>query len=368
MRQKRKLRSLDIGVVCEGTKTENVYFFQMFDQESSLKGVNYRIIPKEEESGNIERANNKRSKRTIKKSKLNIYHELEELDEDTYKKYKAQPLRYVREAYLLKEDFGLSEVWAVFDKDGHPSLQEAFEKAEQWGVNIAFSSLSFEQWVLLHYEKSCASFHIVACKNKTKSIDCNKIIPCINPDDECLCGYIRRNYYHNYSKSDTNIYRHLRPYLEKAIENSAWLRNLNNNITSKVYDSNPYCDMDKFVLRLLNLKSLVVPMVDWFNVDDMVCISGNIEITAKLCEDTVVVCIYNSSRVTFVLDCGTVFLSTEKNNNIFSYKEKIIVSSEESKCIEIFNSQNTFRYLNILYEGTKYLCDIAMDSINEKTE
>lgn len=227
MRQKRKLRSLDIGVVCEGTKTENVYFFQMFDQESSLKGVNYRIIPKEEESGNIERANNKRSKRTIKKSKLNIYHELEELDEDTYKKYKAQPLRYVREAYLLKEDFGLSEVWAVFDKDGHPSLQEAFEKAEQWGVNIAFSSLSFEQWVLLHYEKSCASFHIVACKNKTKSIDCNKIIPCINPDDECLCGYIRRNYYHNYSKSDTNIYRHLRPYLEKAIENSAWLRNLN---------------------------------------------------------------------------------------------------------------------------------------------
>lgn len=44
-------------------------------------------------------------------------------------------------------------VWAVFDRDEHPRIDEAFEMAKQGGVDVAFSDPCFELWPILHLEE-----------------------------------------------------------------------------------------------------------------------------------------------------------------------------------------------------------------------
>lgn len=44
------------------------------------------------------------------------------------------------------------EVWALFDKDGHPLVWESITRCGQHGVQVGFSNPCFEVWLLLHYE------------------------------------------------------------------------------------------------------------------------------------------------------------------------------------------------------------------------
>src|SRR4029077_3590037 len=43
-------------------------------------------------------------------------------------------------------------VWAVFDRDQHPNFDEAINKGNEAGVNIAFSNPCFELWLVLHFQ------------------------------------------------------------------------------------------------------------------------------------------------------------------------------------------------------------------------
>ena len=42
-------------------------------------------------------------------------------------------------------------VWAVFDRDQHNDIDEAMRKARKHGVEVAFSTPSFDLWLLLHF-------------------------------------------------------------------------------------------------------------------------------------------------------------------------------------------------------------------------
>ena len=57
---------------------------------------------------------------------------------------------------------GVDESWAVYDKDEHPKHEEAMAEAikiiDGKKVNIAFSSRSFEYYLLLHFEYLYYSF------------------------------------------------------------------------------------------------------------------------------------------------------------------------------------------------------------------
>jgi hypothetical protein len=46
------------------------------------------------------------------------------------------------------------QFWAVFDKDAHPRVDEAINKAEAAGIGIGYSNPCFELWLVLHY-KDC---------------------------------------------------------------------------------------------------------------------------------------------------------------------------------------------------------------------
>ncbi|WP_168177050.1 RloB family protein [Thalassospira sp. MCCC 1A03138] len=50
------------------------------------------------------------------------------------------------------------EVWAVFDRDEHPHIQEAMQLCDSNNVGIAFSDPCFELWLILHihdFNRAC---------------------------------------------------------------------------------------------------------------------------------------------------------------------------------------------------------------------
>lgn len=51
------------------------------------------------------------------------------------------------------------QVWAVFDRDEHPMVPEAFEKADSNGIRVAYSNPCFELWPLLHLREQSAEIH-----------------------------------------------------------------------------------------------------------------------------------------------------------------------------------------------------------------
>ena len=76
------------------------------------------------------------------------------------------------------------ELWAVFDRDGCTKHPEAFNKAEANEIRIAFSSISFEYWILLHFKYTTRPF---------------------SKADEII-RHLKKNGYIDYDKSDRGGY------------------------------------------------------------------------------------------------------------------------------------------------------------------
>ncbi len=117
-------------------------------------------------------------------------------------------------------------IWIVFDKDLHAAIPQTFKEAEQADINIAFSLICFEQWVLLHFEKSKHYFQM--------------------PAD--LIRHIENKHLPNYGK--TQQFQILKPHLSKAFVNAEWLHQQNefelrNGLNP--YDLQAYTNFDKLV-------------------------------------------------------------------------------------------------------------------------
>lgn len=59
---------------------------------------------------------------------------------------------------ILQEDSDYEEVWCVFDRDKHPSnrhdlrqFNDAIQLAQHHGIKVAYSNDAFELWYLLHF-------------------------------------------------------------------------------------------------------------------------------------------------------------------------------------------------------------------------
>ena len=174
----------------------------------------------------------------------------------------AVPLRYVALTQCYDELYkGIyDELWAVFDKNGHTHHKEAFELAAK-GVNgkktyIGFSSRSFEEWILLHFEKNQIKFEkttCALCEDKKNQTSCH--------GEMCLVGYLRTNYLPNYAKSNKNnnlneLMQTLYDKQNVAFENTAWLRaQMQSELKQsdeKIYLLNPYTDVDVLVKKITN--------------------------------------------------------------------------------------------------------------------
>ncbi len=123
-------------------------------------------------------------------------------------------------------------VWVVFDKDHHASIPEAFHSARKHRINIAFSIICFEFWILLHYEQRLRM-----------EGECDSILARI------------RKHYPEYEKSG-NHYSHLKDRIDTAIENGKWVIEQTKPELArgrKVYELDAYTNVQELVQFLLTL-------------------------------------------------------------------------------------------------------------------
>ena len=188
---------------------------------------------------------------------LEHYERVDVYPDTSQKKAKTTPYElFLKAKDVLENDFA-DEAWIVFDKDQHPKLPQTFTEAANSGVKIAFSSRSFEEWVLLHYQKNNSSFMATECKNADeKPINCgSNAVPNCHPTN-CLTGHIRRlNFIPNYTKKKNfDLFKSIKNKTEIGIVNSAWQRFKNgcslNQAPQALHSKNPYCDVDQLILKL----------------------------------------------------------------------------------------------------------------------
>jgi len=208
-------------IACEGTSSEYQYFESWAQTDEALNVF----------------------------ERVNVYP-----DEDEHRP-KTTPYELFEIAKKELDDSSAHYYWIVIDKDKHPKIPKTYMEAEKCGIEIAFSSRSFEEWILLHFEKNDTQFNATECKNSAKEpINCGtKNTPLCNPTD-CLTGHIRRqNFIPNYSKKKTfDLFSEIKDKTEIAMINSAWQRHkINASLNQQsLYSLNPYTDVDKLILKL----------------------------------------------------------------------------------------------------------------------
>lgn len=254
-----------LRIVCEGDKTEPLFFSDLCNAYyADDEYVDFRTIPQPytPEENNAEdqttRGWHKSKKRKVRDSAADAANAPVICGQP--------PLKWVLYARQLLSE-GVDEAWAVYDKDEHPMHKEAFEEASKVVdgkfVNIAFSSRSFEYYLLLHFEYLYYAFAQTECGER---IDGKKLIyECGTgkfPDKECngkncINGYARTRGYWTETKSDESTFPLVKDRLLIGLINACRLREQSNSETdAPIYERNPYTDVDKLVGRLIG-KSVI---------------------------------------------------------------------------------------------------------------
>ena len=304
---KKKQFKRNILLVCEGELTEPNYFH--FLKQKALEARSWDVIdifPKlreEPENNTASKQHNARKKRQFKETERPI----EEADEvEKQYKWMALPTRYIKECRDKLKEKAYDEVWAVFDKDGHPYPQEAFELAkntiEGKIVNIAFSSISFETWLLLHFERCNIAFEKTSCKNKDNNkqyVACGTGVAHDCKGSLCIAGYLReKTYIEDFSKKLTVKHAEdLHNNLENALINAAWLRATSNENDAPAYTTNPYTDVDVLVRRLFPK----YPKTIWQKPNEIYTHKNRLSIRVVFEEDSTVVTFKNSGTTSLMI-------------------------------------------------------------------
>lgn len=253
-----------IRIVCEGDKTEPLFFTSLCDHYSKdNEGMDVRTIPQpnipqDEEPDNSPRGNYKGKKR---KTKNNANEQPEELIITG-----APPLKWVQYARQILSE-GVDESWAVYDKDNHPKHEEALAEANKIingkKVNVALSSRSFEYYLLLHFEYIYYCFNETECGERIRGK--KHIFECgtgKNPEKDCrgrLCinGYARQQGYWLETKTSESTFPLVKDKLIKGMVNACRLRAESDSKTDEpIYKRNPYTNVDLLVGRLIGKETI----------------------------------------------------------------------------------------------------------------
>lgn len=138
----------------------------------------------------------------------------------------------VQIAANLKE-FDYDEAWVVYDKDGYTKHPATFEIARIKDVNIAFSAISFEVWVLLHFKYTTRIF--------SKSED--------------VISYMKEENLFEYAKNKCGMFQEIIQAggsLATAMKNAKKIQAHQEgaNPSSRRYDYDAYTDIDKLITAI----------------------------------------------------------------------------------------------------------------------
>lgn len=266
-RQQRTTYRNNIVIVCEGSETEATYFRQIqnyIETNFPARFDEIKVVPPKDK--NKLHPNTSREERATHTPKITPYYELTDYTQTDYNNYCSQPVRYVREARLFMEMQGYVEAWAVYDLDTFTKHEEARGLAEQWGVKIAFSSISFEEWILLHFEQNTTPFVKSACKvqvqqpNRRRPEKKDNLCAhreCIDQTQNCngstcISGLLRSaGHLPEYAKNDESLHDTILPLFPRAIINSAWIKSLQPQLN--IWERNPYSDVIHLIGQLYDV-------------------------------------------------------------------------------------------------------------------
>jgi hypothetical protein len=254
-----------IRIVCEGDKTEPLFFTDLCDQfygdskDFDVRTIPQPNIPVEDAEADSSRGSYKGKKRKVKSGGQKDVAEDEVITG-------VPPLKWVLYARKIMSE-GVDESWAVYDKDEHPKHEEAMTEANKIidgkKVNIAFSSRSFEYYLLLHFEYLYYSFDATECGERIKGK--KQIYECgtgKNPDKDCdgkkcINGYARKHGYWMESKSSVSTFPLVKDKLLKGMINACRLRTESDSKTDEpIYKRNPYTNVDILVGRLIEKETV----------------------------------------------------------------------------------------------------------------
>jgi len=180
-----------IAIVCEGQKTEDIYFSGI-RREFRLATARLRVVS-----------------------------------------LGADPLWVVREAESLRPEY--DNTWAVFDVEApgahaipHARLNQAIERAERVGVRCAISNPCFELWLLLHFHQQTAYINNEAVRAKIR---------------QCGCGYDAKGF--DFAK--------VWPHHQTALKNAAKLDTRQRSNGTALAGRNPWTSVHELVAKLLDL-------------------------------------------------------------------------------------------------------------------
>ena len=254
-----------IRIVCEGDKTEPLFFTDLCDQfygdskDFDVRTIPQPNIPVEDAEADSSRGSYKGKKRKVKSGGQKDVAEDEVITG-------VPPLKWVLYARKIMSE-GVDESWAVYDKDEHPKHEEGMAEANKIidgkKVNIAFSSRSFEYYLLLHFEYLYYGFEATECGERIKGK--KQIYECgtgKNPDKDCdgkkcINGYARKHGYWMESKSSVSTFPLVKDKLLKGMINACRLRTESDSKTDEpIYKRNPYTNVDILVGRLIGKETV----------------------------------------------------------------------------------------------------------------
>jgi hypothetical protein len=161
----RKITSRTL-ILCEGT-TERLYFSDII---GTLSRQSFRDI------------------------------ELKKAKETEPKKILKEALQKMEKAEKEKQPY--KEIWMVFDDDNRNDLKAVFEEGKKENIKIAYSSVSFEYWYFLHFNRKAPVF---------KNADAAKHVLCKNIPEYC--------------ESMAGVFNLINPlYKRHALQNANWLQ------------------------------------------------------------------------------------------------------------------------------------------------
>ncbi|GAA4464961.1 hypothetical protein GCM10023189_44930 [Nibrella saemangeumensis] len=275
MTKKKRTPATSIFIACEGKNTEPIYFERISEEIEEMGQLVVTIYPDRNEDNP-----------------------------------KSDALGLIKEAQSRIDDY--DEVWVVFDKDGYTKHKEAFELADQLinnkKIKVAFSSIAFEQWVLLHFEKCSTPFP--KSENVIKKLQEEK-------------------YYPDYSKkANFDIYPTLRDKTKIAIENAAWLRYTIKSqlVNTPIFELSSYTDIDFLVKKLFGIDNLIT----WASLNNQYNLDGLI-ITPRLMDNNLTFEITNDVNVSYLLNQNNL----QDNIQVFNSQDIIIpITIEQTTLIE----------------------------------
>lgn len=347
----RKAKSLQhtFLIICEGENTEPSFFKSIVDNiidgdyiiepySENIK-ITIRPEPKVEEEDISLVLKKSEHKYVSKKRVLKVKETIESF---------PVPLNFVKQGQGELQDGAFNEVWVVFDHDNHPARKEAFEESEKLinskKVNIAFSSISFEYFLLLHFERINKDFLKSECR-EGRELN-RKLFNCGTGGHEkdcigelCIGGYARKNKYWVNTKDENSTFDLIKDNLELGFVNAAWLRFVSDieNGSLPIYERNPYTNIDLLVKKLTGNDNYIhywVKAGEIIKVENLeILISQNCVLLKNISSDSIVI-----NKTSFT-QMGRVIQDN------FEFGKRLIINPNQEIQIHLENKNSSKQYL-----------------------